>query len=111
MGRVDADRPRLHMVWRQLEALGGACEERSRTGAVLGLAEVAERDHELVRVRRREDLLEVVAADVPALDGAEPSTLTSQRLRGQLSGLAAADTPKHPALAKATKEESGGGER
>ena len=55
----------FNMAWRQLEALGGACEERSRTSAVLGLAEVAERDHELVRVRRREDLLEVVAPEEP----------------------------------------------
>ena len=52
-------------VMRELEALGGAREERSRAGAVLGLTEVAERDHELGRVRRREDLLEVVAPEEP----------------------------------------------
>lgn len=46
----------------ELEALGGASEERAAASAVLGLAKVTERDDELGGVALREDLLEVLTA-------------------------------------------------
>ena len=52
----------VEVLGRQLVALGRAREERARAGAVLGLAEVAERHNKLVGVRLVEDLLEVVTA-------------------------------------------------